>query len=434
VDDDASPGDELIGVRGADRVPGSAPADRVSGSTDVPAGLPDHLDASPWAVAVVEPLTHDLRYVNAAFRRFTHTECEPVLGRPLADALPECGGERIAALLRRVDEDGDAATVLDIELEVERKGGEPVFWSVSVWPVDDRHGQQPGLVLQMRDVTADAAERRRRTEMVAQMQVINERLLLAALREEDLTQQARVASETKSVFLATMSHELRTPLTAIIGYEELLDAGITGPVTAAQQVQLARIKASAAHLLALIDEVLSIARIDTGREQTRVGRFDVRLLCDQVSVLVAPLVRDKKLTLRIVPPERRIALESDSVKIRQILVNLVGNAIKFTDAGEVSLSVQEGSGDVQFRVSDTGVGIRREHLDRIFDDFWQVEQRPTRTAGGSGLGLAISRRLARMIGGDITVDSVYGVGSTFVLRVPLQYEGLRLSLGDAQAG
>jgi signal transduction histidine kinase len=324
--------------------------------------------------------------------------------------------------------------VLDIELEVERKGGEPVFWSVSVWPVDDRHGQQPGLVLQMRDVTADAAERRRRTEMVAQMQVINERLLLAALREEDLTQQARVASETKSVFLATMSHELRTPLTAIIGYEELLDAGITGPVTAAQQAQLARIKASAAHLLALIDEVLSIARIDTGREQTRVGRFDVRLLCDQVSVLVAPLVRDKKLTLRIVPPERRIALESDSVKVRQILVNLVGNAIKFTDAGEVSLSVQEGSGDVQFRVSDTGVGIRREHLDRIFDDFWQVEQRPTRTAGGSGLGLAISRRLARMIGGDITVDSVYGVGSTFVLRVPLQYEGLRLSLGDAQAG
>ena len=423
--DDVPPTDELIVVRGADGVPATARADRVPDSTVAPAGLSNHLDASLWAVAVVDPLTYNLRYVNAAFRRFTHMECETVLGCPIADALREYGGEQIADLLRRVHDDDGAATAREIELEVESRAGEPVFWSVSVWPVRDRLGRDAsGLVLQMRDVTADVAERRRRTEMVAQMQAINERLLLAALREEDLTQQARVASETKSVFLATMSHELRTPLTAIIGYEELLEVGITGPVTAAQQIQLARIKASAAHLLALIDEVLSIARIDTRREQTRVSRFDVHLLCDQVSVLVAPLARDKKLTFRIVPPERRIELESDAVKIRQILVNLVGNALKFTDAGDVSLSVQEVNSEVQFRVSDTGIGIRPEHLGRIFDDFWQVEQRPTRTAGGSGLGLAISRRLARIIGGEITVDSVHGVGSTFVLRAPLQYGGV----------
>jgi PAS domain S-box-containing protein len=386
----------------------------------VPAGVREYFDASPLAVAVVDAVTHELRYVNPAFRRFTETDGETVLGRPITDALPQSSADAIAALLRRTEARRESSP--DVEIELAATAGERVYWSVSVWPVVARQ-RRGHLVVELRDVTDEASERRRRAELVAQMQAINERLLLAALREEQLTEQAQAANETKSVFLATMSHELRTPLTAIIGYEELLSTGITGPVTEAQQVQLARIKAGAVHLLALIDEVLSIARVDTHREIVHVERVDVGRICDHVSVLVAPLVAGKPIALRVLPPEQPIVIDSDPVKLRQILVNLVGNAIKFTDAGNVSMSVREVDGSVEFRVTDTGIGIRPEHLDSVFDDFWQVEQTRTRRAGGSGLGLAISRRLARLLEGDVAVESVHGKGSTFTLRVPLRYGG-----------
>lgn len=427
--DDRPHGEHMTSVHEANSPGTSARARLAPNSSALSPGLRERLEPSPLAIAIVEGETHTLRYVNPAFRRLTGTDAETVLGRSAARALARLGAERIGALLQRVDA-GEA--VSDMELEVEA-GGEPAWWSVTAWPVSDRRGGRGDLVVQLRDVTDDVLERRRGVEMVAQLQAVNERLLLAALREEELTRQTQAASEAKSTFLATMSHELRTPLTAIIGYEELLAHGITGPVTEAQQSQLGRIKVSAVHLLSLIDEVLMLAHIDTRRETVHAEPVDVARLRDELGALVTPLANGKPLTLRLDAPSPPITLESDPIKVRQILVHLLSNAVRFTDRGEVSLTIREERGWALFQVRDTGIGIRPEYFERVFDEFWQVEQRPTRTVGGSGLGLAIARRLARMLGGDVSVESEYGEGSTFTLRLPLHSRGVAGAEGAAKA-
>ncbi|HEX5436623.1 MAG TPA: ATP-binding protein [Gemmatimonadaceae bacterium] len=232
--------------------------------------------------------------------------------------------------------------------------------------------------------------------------------------------EAEAASQAKSRFLATMSHELRTPLTAILGYEELLVDGLSGPVTEVQRQHLGRIKRAAAHLLELIEEILTLSRIEAGHAVVRRQPVDVAPLLDAVRTLVAPQADAKHLMLTVQGPERPLTLETDAAKLRQILVNLLGNAIKFTKKGEITLSVRIANGTTAFVVHDTGIGILPEHLERIFEAFWQAEQSATRTAGGTGLGLSVTRHLARMLGGDITVESARGEGSTFTLTLPLE--------------
>jgi signal transduction histidine kinase len=278
---------------------------------------------------------------------------------------------------------------------------------------------QNNCVLQVADITSEVEDRQRVAQLVEDLRQVNQRLLLGSLREQDLREQAEAANDAKSAFLAMMSHELRTPLTAIIGYEELLVDGITGPVSEAQRSQLTRIKASATHLLTLIDEVLSLARIESGREVAQPEPIDVDALMHAAAELVAPLVAAKGLTCAFQTPSDRLSLNSDPVKVRQILVNLLANAVKFTDRGEITLAVRRNGDTAIFEVRDTGIGIAAENLERIFDAFWQVQQKAARRVGGTGLGLHLSRRLARLLGGDITVESAPGRGSTFLLVLPL---------------
>jgi two-component system, sensor histidine kinase and response regulator len=238
-------------------------------------------------------------------------------------------------------------------------------------------------------------------------------------REQLARQEAEGANQAKGNFLAVMSHELRTPLSAIIGYEELLADGITGPVTEAQRQQLGRIKASARHLLQLIDEILTFSRAEAGREEVLTETVPVSDVVDEAVGLVAPLADDKGVALGVTSPPSSLSARTDPRKVRQILVNLLSNAVKFTEpGGRVTLDVLASDGRMQFTVQDSGIGIPSEHLERIFDPFWQVEQQPTRRAGGTGLGLSVSRRLARMMGGDIAVESAVGLGSTFVVTLP----------------
>jgi signal transduction histidine kinase len=250
------------------------------------------------------------------------------------------------------------------------------------------------------------------------------RALEAAAEAERARVEAEAASRAKSDFVATVSHELRTPLNAIIGYTSLLVEGIPDAVTEKQQAQLRRIDASARHLLELIDEVLTLSRLEARRESVSAREIVVADALDQTVDMVQAMATARKLQIDVRRPSPDLKIETDPGKLRQILINLLTNAVKFTDEGMVSVSAeQDGDGTVAFRVTDTGIGIAAEHQDQIFESFWQVQQTTTRRVGGAGLGLNVARQLARLLGGELRVESVVGKGSTFTLRLPKRTGG-----------
>ncbi|MBW3571887.1 MAG: PAS domain S-box protein [Gemmatimonadetes bacterium] len=230
--------------------------------------------------------------------------------------------------------------------------------------------------------------------------------------------QVEEANRAKSQFLATMSHELRTPLNAVLGYTSLLESGIPEPLSDAVLQYVGRVGLSARHLSQLIEEILAFSRLEAGRETVAAAPVDVGEVVREVEAIVEPLAREKGLRLVVNAAAPSPPLRTDPRKLRQILLNLLGNAIKFTARGEIVFTTRAQDGDVLFCVRDTGVGVPREHLERIFEPFWQVEQGNTRVAQGTGLGLSVSRRLAHLLGGTLHAESRPGEGSTFVLRLP----------------
>ncbi len=237
-----------------------------------------------------------------------------------------------------------------------------------------------------------------------------------AIDNAQLYRSALAASEAKSAFLATMSHELRTPLNAIIGYQSLLKEGIDGSLNESQLAQLSRIRASADHLLMLIDEVLTFSRLEAGKETLRRHEVELRAIVDEAVMMVRPLAEAKGLSLRVEVADARIV--TDGGRVSQILLNLLSNAVKFSERGEIFVRAQVKNGAMEISIKDAGIGIAAENLERIFEPFWQVEQSSTRRVGGTGLGLSVSRSLARLLGGDVTVESKLGEGSTFTVSVP----------------
>ena len=249
----------------------------------------------------------------------------------------------------------------------------------------------------------------------------NARAIAERARAEAETARAEAerANTIKTDFLAVMSHELRTPLTAIMGYEELLSDGITGPVTELQRQQLGRINASARHLLGLIDEILTFARVDVGRERVRWESMSLNQTLSDAASLIEPMASAKKLRFIIELLEEDQAIQTDGTKLRQMLVNLLSNGVKFTEKGEVRLSCEVRNGTVEIRIADTGVGIDAANIEYVFEPFWQLETSVTRNAGGTGLGLSVTSKLARLLGGDVTVASRIGAGTTFLLTLPM---------------
>ena len=240
-------------------------------------------------------------------------------------------------------------------------------------------------------------------------------------REEELRQalqRAEVASQAKSDFLASMSHELRTPLSAIIGYMDLIASEIIGPVDELQKNYLGRVKAAAVHLISIIEEILTFSRVAAGRESVHPETLEVRALMRDVEELFEPQAQHKRLELRVSSPSSRVMLWTDATKLRQILINLVGNAMKFTTEGHVSLSVSVDGDRVLFAVADTGPGIPLDDLERIFQPFTQLDQSLRRERGGTGLGLPVSRKLAELLGGELSVESEPGRGTRFTLWLP----------------
>jgi len=240
-------------------------------------------------------------------------------------------------------------------------------------------------------------------------------------REVDARQLAEQASRVKTDFLATMSHELRTPLNAIIGYSNLLMDGIPEPSTRGQQEKLQRIMVSAQHLLSLIEDVLSLSRLEFGAEAIVVEDVAAVAVARDVLAIVEPLATAKNLSVVLRTSGRDLAILTDAKRLRQILLNLVGNSVKFTPRGSITLEIEEDGDMILFSVRDTGIGIAPEHQQRVFEAFWQVEQSRTRTVQGTGLGLALSKHLSDLLGARLTLESELDKGTTVTLALPRSY-------------
>ena len=228
------------------------------------------------------------------------------------------------------------------------------------------------------------------------------------------------ANRLKSEFLASMSHELRTPLNAIMGYAALLVDRIYGEVNERQEEGLRRIHVSAEHLLALINDILDLAKIEAGKMPLHLAPVSVAQVVAEISQQVEPTVRRKKLSYSSELPSELPVMMSDETKIKQVLLNLLSNAVKFTNKGGVTVRVRVEDEQVCVDIEDTGIGIRPEDLEAIWEDFRQVDQSRTREFGGTGLGLSITRKLIQALGGSVRAVSEYGRGSTFSVALPVQ--------------
>ena len=229
------------------------------------------------------------------------------------------------------------------------------------------------------------------------------------------------ASRLKSQFLANMSHEFRTPLNAILGYTHMLLQGVAGDLASNVKRQLQRIDSNGRHLLTIINEILDITRIEAGRMPMQISTFDLHDLVREVLAELDPVIVRSRLNVVSTLASDPLTLFSDRQKVKQILVNLLSNALKFTHEGRVEISVRfdDDRRQAAVAVADTGIGIAPEHHEKIFEDFRQVDDSPSRQYGGTGLGLAICRRLAQALGGRIILHSVVGEGSTFTLIIPV---------------
>ena len=240
-----------------------------------------------------------------------------------------------------------------------------------------------------------------------------------------LAQQAVAASAAKSAFMATMSHELRTPLNAVIGYAEMLVEDAEGRGLTPMRDDLGKIVGASQHLLKLIEDILDLSRVEAEKLELRCERFAVQELAREVVAVLAPLARQREDLLELRAPEAPIVVYLDRGRVRQVLINLVGNAIKFTARGRVSVEArgeEEGDGRrwLVLVVEDTGIGIAAADLARVFEPFTQVDSSPRRRYEGSGLGLSLSRRLVQTMGGTLSVRSQPGRGSAFTLRLPAE--------------
>jgi signal transduction histidine kinase len=352
------------------------------------------IERLPDGIVVVDSIGN-IRFANPAAERLFGRSSKELMGTPFG--FPLIIGETT-------------------EIDVVQRGGADICYA-ELRVVDTEWEDQQMKLVALRDVT----DRKRAEERSHQL-----------TREREARLEAEAASQAKSEFLAIMSHELRTPLNAVLGYAELLELGISGPLTDAQRQQLSRIGLSGRHLLGLVNEILDLAKVEAGRLSVRSAPASASDAIASAVALIQPQAAAHGLELYVCPiPDPPPGYIGDDERVRQILVNLLSNAVKFTPvSGKIEIEATTtvvpdrearllaNRAYVALRVSDSGVGIPKDKLISIFDPFVQAESGHTRSKEGSGLGLTISRRLARLMGGDLTVKSSDGEGATFTLWLP----------------
>ena len=335
--------------------------------------------------------------------------------------LRTLGGDDVGVLCNAVrterDRTGSTACVF-MEVQERRKYEDALLEARRVAEAANEQlaSQAIELELQQEQLQSQAVELQ---EQADALQHLNEELRRHSEELERQREVAEDANRAKSNFLANMSHELRTPLNAIGGYVQLIEMGVHGPINSQQLETLEKVDRSQRHLLRLINDLLNLSRIEAGRVEYATERVSLPETLQGVLPMVGPQMRAKNLGCEDHVPE--LFARADSEKVRQIILNLLTNAVKFTpDGGAIRMSAKadEDGARVLLHVSDTGIGIPAEMIGRVFEPFVQVNLRPSRLTDGTGLGLAISRDLARGMGGDLTLESVLGVGSTFTLVLP----------------
>jgi len=291
----------------------------------------------------------------------------------------------------------------------------------------NRRGEPLAIVSVLHDLTEQAENERLYEELKTFSSQLEERIQAATadLAEQNTrlqwqSRELEKANRLKSEFLASMSHELRTPINALIGYASLMLDRIYGDLTPRQEEGLNRIQGAAQHLLALINDILDLAKIEAGRMPLHLDDVTLGDIVTEISQQIEPLVKKKQLTFSVDIPSKDLILHTDRTKVKQILLNLLSNAVKFTHHGGIRVTVARDDDDLRFDVTDTGIGIREGDLESIWEDFRQVDQSRTREFGGTGLGLSITRKLVDALGGHVFAASTFGKGSTFTVVLPIR--------------
>jgi len=281
--------------------------------------------------------------------------------------------------------------------------------------------------IHVREIQRDKAEDKLRKHRENLEETVKERTKDLEAKTGEL-EQANIklleVDQLKSMFIASMSHELRTPLNSIIGFTGIILMGMTGELKEEQKKQLTMVKNSANHLLDLVNDIIDMSKIEAGKAEIKIDELDIARVLKEITDSFQVTVKEKDIKMPIRMP-KRLKVISDKRRIQQIVMNLMSNAIKFTDEGEIEIRVKEENGMVKVSVKDTGPGIKQEDMDRLFKTFSRIHAEGEEYKEGTGLGLHLSRKIADLLGGEISAESEFGKGSTFTFSLPLKYKGAK---------
>ncbi len=360
--------------------------------------------ASPDLMAICDTNDNYLM-VNPRYSSLANRPTSEFIGKSIHEMLGEDYGKSAAAYNKSARDKG--RTIL-LEQQFNFADGHSEILETLRTPIYDAQGNPTSLLLNARDVTTRVETEKRLIEIQHSL--------------EDALREANAANSAKSDFLARMSHEIRTPMNAIIGLSTIVQRSLADPNNdpAKTLTQVEHIEKSSKHLLALLNDILDISKIEAGKVEVEFAPFNLDEMINAVDVIVRPRCEAKSISLQSnVDPRIRREVISDSLRLRQVLINMLGNAVKFTDEkGAITLDLRlkdsvEDKMLIEFSITDTGIGIAPENIKKLFTPFEQAEAKTSRVYGGTGLGLSISRSIVNLLGGDITVESIVGQGSTF---------------------